>query len=79
MYLFNTGYMSGTSVFVNVSAPNAQSLNVSLYYNSTSWDSFNVLDKETTKISSESDGFKLLTTEQMKDVEYLQTLGFPVA
>lgn len=79
VYLFNNGYVSGTSVFVNVSAPNAQSLGVSLYFNSASWDSFNVLDKETTKISGTADGFKLLTTEQMKDVEYLQTLGFPVA
>lgn len=79
VYLFNNGYVSGTSVFVSVSAPNAQSLGVSMYFNSASWDSFNILDKKTTKISGTADGFKLLTTEQMKDVEYLQTLGFPVS
>ena len=82
VYIFNNGNASNISVVLQ----NKGELNLNRFYfltnNSHNYlEGINIYDKDvlgTTKQSTSNSNLMALTTEQMKDPEYLNSIGFPI-
>ena len=79
VYIFNSGKVSNVSVVLQ----NKGELDLSKFYvlNNGYLEGINIYDKDvlgTTKQSTSNSNLMALTTEQMKDPEYLNSIGFPI-